>query len=470
MATNEVVVKFTNMLKDGDDDQVRVQNNAGIQSAGTVLSETVQYPHIPTSGLAARVAQRDLRSKSAAVRRFKVRLDRRGAGVLPGGVFRVRSLARGYDQLVLRAGECDYGTLREGTVTISAVIDAYGLPDTAYVAPQPPTVNLPTAAPLPATVRRIFEIPYRDLVHVLSPAQMAEVTDTSCAIGVIARRPSAAARAYTLLTRVGSAAWGGVDTGDWCPTAQVATALDYLTTTTRITYGTDVSTVQAGSPALIDDEIVRVVSLDLDTGNLVIARGCADTVPARHAAGARIWFYESDAAVDPVDYAPGVTVQAKVQTRTSTGLLDIELAPVDSRLTARRQARPYPPGQFHINGLAYPAAVNGLLIVAFTHRDRLMQADQLTDFTAGNIGPEAGTTYTLRIYSGATLKRTYIGVVSGWTYPDADAITDGSVQTLRLVLSSERNGLASWQAHDHTTERYGLGFHLGDSLGGTVPA
>jgi len=444
MATNDLVVKFTNMMNQGADDQVRVQNNAAIQSVGSVLSETVQYPHVPTSGLAGRLAQRDLAAKSAAVRRFKVRLDRRGAEVLPGKAFRIRSLKRGYEQLVLRAGQCDYGTLEAGTVTISAVIDAYGLPDTAYVAPQPPTVTPPTADPLPATVRRIFEIPYRDLVHFLTPAQMAEVTDTSCAVGVIARRPSAAARAYTLLTRVGSAAWGGVDTGDWCPTAQIATALDYLTTTTRITYGTDISTVQSGVPALIDDEIVRVVSLDIDTGDLVIARGCSDTVPAKHAAGARIWFYESDTAVDPVDYAPGVTVQAKVQTRTSTGLLDLELAPIDSHLTGRRQARPYPPGNLRINGEIYPDEVAGDLVIQFSHRDRLQQADQLVDTTVGNIGPEAGTTYIARLFSagGTLISETPF---SGNTV----SVPVASTGVYRVAVSSVRSGVESFQGLGH---------------------
>jgi len=444
MATNEVVVKFTNMMNSGADDQVRVQNNAAIQSNGAVLSETVQYPHIPTSGLAARLAQRDLGSKSAAVRRFKVRLDRKGAVVLPGKAFRIRSLKRGYEQLVLRAGQCDYGTLEAGTVTISAVIDAYGLPDTAYVAPQPPTVNPPTADPLPATVRRIFEIPYRDLVHFLSPAQMAEVTDTSCAVGVIARRPSAAARVYTLLTRVGSAAWGGVDTGDWCPTAQIATTLDYLTTTTRITYGTDISTVQPGSPAMIEDEIVRVVSLDIDTGDLVIARGCADTVPARHAAGARIWFYETDTAVDPVDYAPGVTVQAKVQTRTSTGLLDLALAAVDTHTTSRRQTRPYPPGNLLVNGVTYPAEIEGDVVLTWSHRHRLQQADQLIDTTAGNIGPEAGTTYSARLLRADT--SAVLASQIGITGTTATLTTTYEGQVLAEAWSV-RDGLDSTQKH-----------------------
>ncbi|MCY1307888.1 hypothetical protein D9M70_578540 [compost metagenome] len=155
---------------------------------------------------------------------------------------------------------------------------------------------------------------------------------------------------------------------------------------------------------------------------------------------------------------------------TSSGQLAPALAGVDSLLLGGRQGRPYAPGQFRINGQSYPAAINGAVAVDFVHRDRVMQADQLIDTTQGSIGPEAGTTYTLKIYSGTTLKRTYIGVSAGWIYPDADAVADGTIQALRVTLGSVRGGLDSWQVHDHTTERYGLGFHLGDSLGGTVPA
>ncbi|PBX80684.1 hypothetical protein, partial [Pseudomonas aeruginosa] len=44
--------------------------------------------------------------------------------------------------------------------------------------------------------------------------------------------------------------------------------------------------------------------------------------------------------------------------------------------------------------------------------DRVGQADQLIDTTVGNIGPEAGATVTLQVYSGTTLKRTYAGLTS----------------------------------------------------------
>lgn len=456
-ATNEIIVKFKNVLKGGDDDMVRVQNNAAIQSVGSVRSETIDYPMVPDAGLALRLAQRELRARGTEVRRLKVRLDRRGSGILPGAVFRVKSPKRGYEQLVLLAGQCDYGTLEAGTLTISAMVDVFGLPATTYVQVQEPTVKPPSPDPLPATIRKAFEIPYREFVRFLPAEQLSRVTALSCGVGIIARRPSAASIDYTMLTKVGAAAWGGVDQGDWCPTAQIATDLDYLTTSTRITYATDMATVVAGEAAMIDDEIVRVVSFNIDTGDLVIARGCADTLPAKHAKGARIWFYGADTAVDPADYAPGVPVQIKVQSRTSTGLLDLALAATDSLTTAQRQARPYPPGNVKVNASTYPLEVTGEVMLTWAHRDRISQADQLVDAVQGNIGPEAGTEYRLRFYSGALLKRTVTVAGNAYTYSLVDEFLDGGpFSPLRVVLDSVRGGLYSTQSFDLTVSRLGL--------------
>jgi hypothetical protein len=447
-ATNEVVVKFRNMLNGGAEDVMRVQNNAAIQSLGSVLSETVEYLHVPTSGLAARLAQRDLRAKSAAIRRFKVQLDRRAASIVPGSVFRIRSLKRGYGQLVLRAGRCEYGTPTAGAVTITALIDTYGLPATSYVAAQTSTTKPPTTDPLPATICCFFEISYRDLMQYIDASNQGLLSDTSCGVAMIARRPTTTTLSYALLTRVGIADFALADTGDWCPTAQIVTALDLLTTSTRITHATDSSTIQAGSAALIGDEIVKVVSIDLATGDLVLARGCADTVPHRHAAGDRIWFYSAAWAADPTDYAPGVTVEAKIQTRTSTGILSPDLAPVSRCTTAGRQNLPYPPGQFKVNGEDYPSSISGDIVLTWAHRDRLTQADQLIDTSMGDIGPEAGTTYSARLLQA---DGTLLAGQSGIKGTTATFTTDykGSIS---LELWSVRSALDSAQRHQHSCQ------------------
>ncbi|EKN9552019.1 hypothetical protein PZF75_005318, partial [Pseudomonas aeruginosa] len=53
-----------------------------------------------------------------------------------------------------------------------------------------------------------------------------------------------------------------------------------------------------------------------------------------------------------------------------------------------------------------------------------------------------------------------------WSYPLAEDVADGLLQDVRLVLRSVRDGIQSWQQHDITIERHGLGFRLGEDLGG----
>lgn len=147
----------------------------------------------------------------------------------------------------------------------------------------------------------------------------------------------------------------------------------------------------ADATGVIDDEVVQLVSVDWMTGN--VKRGGVGSVPVPPAAGARIWFYADSSAVDPVKYAAGVTISAKVLPYSPGGWLDAALAPVDTLLMVQRQYRPYPPGKLQIGGVAYPAAVEGDVVLIWTQRDRALQADQVIDTTQTNIGPEAGTIY-----------------------------------------------------------------------------
>ncbi|MGH8080134.1 MAG: hypothetical protein ACREP7_06125, partial [Lysobacter sp.] len=114
---------------------------------------------------------------------------------------------------------------------------------------------------------------------------------------------------------------------------------------------------------------------------------------------------------------------------------------------AQRQARPYPPGDLKLGGLRYPASIEGDLAVAWAHRDRKLQADQLVDHGQGSIGPEAGTAYVLRL----------LDAIAGTALDSPAAIAGTSytsplngVYRLRAEIGSTRDGLASWQKATHT--------------------
>ena len=445
-AVNQVIVTWYDPTTD-EERQARVQDLAGIQATGGVASSTVEYKGLPTADLAARVGMRDLTIACSGLKKLKLRFDRRGGTLAPGSVFCIRDSLRGIETLILRAGSFDDGKLAEGTITVAAVQDVFGLPATVYLEPQPPVWTPPDRNPQPSPYRRLIEASYRDLATTLNAAALAALPADAGAVASVADQPTGLALNYVLTTRVGNGEYSEAAVGDWCPTATIADAMSATTLAVQLAAGQRLDQVAAGTAALIDEEVVRVVALDAQAQTVTLARGCVDTVPAPHVPGARIWFYDDYAAADPSDYSLGETVQAKLLTRTSSAQLDPALAPIDSIKLAQRQARPYPPGDLKLGGLRYPPAVEGDLVVAWAHRDRKLQADQLVDHGQGPIGPEAGTAYVLRL----------LDAIGGTAFDSPAPITGTSygsslkgVHRVRAEIGSTRDGLASWQKATHT--------------------
>ncbi|MGO1069635.1 phage tail protein [Lysobacter sp. CA199] len=445
-AINQLIVTWYDPIKD-EERQIRVEDLAGIQATGGVASSNTQYKGLPTAELAGRVGMRDLTIACSGLKRLKLRFDRRGGILAPGSVFRIRDPFRGLDNLVLRVGTFDDGKLVEGAITVAAVQDVFGLPATAYLEPQPPVWTPPDRIPQPSPNRRLIEASYRDLATTLNAAALAAVPADVGAVLAVAEQATGLALNYVLTTRVGSGEYTEAGVGDWCPTAVLADVMTATTLAVQLASGLGLDQVAAGTAALIEDEVVRVVAIDPQAQTATLARGCADTVPVPHAVGARIWFYDDFAANDPTDYSVGETVQAKLLTRTSSAQLDPALAPVDMIKLVQRQVRPYPPGDLKLNGQRYPASIDGDLALSWAHRDRKLQADQLVDHGQGSIGPEVGTAYVVRL----------LDAIAGTALDSPAAITGTShtsplkgAHRVRAEIGATRDGLTSWQKAAHT--------------------
>lgn len=451
-AANEVIVTYHSPV-DNADHQVRVRSLGAIQAAGGRKSAISQeYQGIPTAALALRVAQRDLVANSGTLKRFKVQLDRRAFAVQVGDVFRLADPARGINNMVVRAGRVEYADGTEGTITITALQDAFGLPATSYVTPQPGAAAGPNTAPAPVTQQRLIELPYRELVQAMDGANLALLSATGGYLGCIAARPTSMSMGYRLLTRVGaSGPYTDRAEAPFAPTGTLATAMPLTAAAITVTLagGQLLDQVAPGTAALIDDEILRVDSITPSAGLVTLARGCADTVPAAHAAGARVWFYDDFAGADPNEYTATTTVQAKALTFTSAGTLAEAAASTYSLTFAQRAARPYPPGNLKINGEPFPELAAGDVAVTWAHRNRITQADQLIDTTVGSITPEAGTSYTVRLHNTAsnTLVAEYAGI-TGTSQSIPIATFDG-VLAARITVTALRGGVECWQSPAH---------------------
>jgi hypothetical protein len=411
-ATNEVVVKYVKPV-DNSEGQVRVQNLASIRQIG-VAQQVIEYPGIPTDDLARRVAWRELRSRSGFLKRKKVYLDRRGRALCPGSVFRISDPAQGIENMVLRAGRVEDGQLTDGKITVTAVQDVFGLPATVYGKSQSGS-SRPSRTPEAIALRRVMEVCYRDLALHLAAADLDAIDATAGYLQALAVRPTTMSLDYKMLARVGSADYAERCTGYFCPSGLLVASMPVGSAPVYVTLAgaIDLDRVDLGSAAIVDGEIVRVGAVDAVAGQVLLARGCSDTVPAEHAAGARIWFYDENFSADQTEYTTGQTADAKLLTHTTNGTLDAALAGVDSLTFTQRQFRPYPPSAVQINGAAYPSSITGTLTVSWAHRNRITQADQLIDASVGSVTPESGTTYRVRLFGETgTLQRTVTGLTT----------------------------------------------------------
>ncbi|MGE4366218.1 phage tail protein [Thermomonas sp.] len=447
-ATNELSVTYTD-YKTGKDGSITVQNLAAVQGAGRVISQSRNYPGIPTPELALRTALRDLRALTSGLAKVQMTVDRSGYDLLPGSVFRWSWSPDGIESMVLRVVNIDYGSLTDGRVRLECVEDVFGLPATTYGKVEPVGWVEPDISAQPSPAVLAFEVPYRELVQTIGRSEAQSLPQETGYVGAVAARAAGVNLSYQLYTRTGTADYADSGSGEWTPTGTLQAAIGPTATSIILTAASDLEQVGLGETAMLgSDETAEIVRVDgISDSTITIARGCLDTVPRAWPAGTRFWGYDQYTASATTEYTDGETVDVKVLTRTASDLLDEMLAPGDSVVMGSRAARPYPPGKLRItdtvaSNVAYPTECVGALTVSWAHRDRLLQDDQVIDASEASIGPEAGTTYTVRFYLDGVLDSTQTGI-SGTSSTPYTLTGNGQG---RVEVEAVRDGLTSWQA------------------------
>lgn len=423
---------------------VSIQALGSVQAIGGVTFDTADYPWIPTYGLAARVCQRDVRVRTVPLGRLVAKFKRTARGLMPGGLFRFTYPRLGLQDVVFRVGEVDYGTLTQGDITITAIVDVFSLPDIAYVTEQTSGWVPPDPTPEATPYQQLIELPYRDLVQIVGGNQAQALPVDAGYVGELAVRPSTMAYNYELWDDAGGG-YVRVGDGSWCPMAMIVANETEASTAIALSGGIDLSNVEVGTAALLENEIVRIDAIDPVAQTVTVGRGCLDTVPVQHPAGAQIWFYDQFTGIDDTQFVAGETVNARALTITSQGKLDINVAPTASVQLRQRLSRPYPPGHPQING-ATPwgtPAVTGSLVVSWAHRDRVLQDDQLVDVTAASIGPAITTRYAIVVLDATNTMIVQQLAITG-TSATITLANSGAV-TVQLYTVDD-NG-ESWQRH-----------------------
>lgn len=445
-AVNEITVTY-HSVTDNRDHNVTVQNLANVQAQGRVISQTNQYPGIGDPTLATAVAMRDLRAMSSLPSKMKIKVL--GTTVVRKGDVLAFSWARlNISQMPIRVLEIDRGDAVNSAITLSCAQDVYDVPSNAYVIVQPPAWTEPNTNPVAIPDQIMVESSYRDLSANLSAADLAQVAPTAGYVGVLGDQPPCVGTGYKLSISLDEGTtWNTVGSGPFAPSAVLEASMVAEGGPSQVTLidGTNLTAVKLPCEVLIDGEIMRCDALNTTTGVATLARGCVDTVPVAHVAGARVWFTDGWTAADSTEYLTGEVIQAKLLTQTNSGLLDPSQATVATVTLNERQIRPYPPS-ISVNGQLYPASVTAPVTVGLARRDRVTQADQLVDATQADITPESGQTGTVTFLQNGTQLAQQTGIAAN----AAAAWSPTNTGTYTIEAFSNRSGYSSWQTAQWT--------------------
>ncbi|MFN3704333.1 hypothetical protein [Thermomonas sp.] len=323
----------------------------GLVAEFGTIHQTYEFPELPTDALANRVANRELLARCTPTRVFNLVTTRKTAGWRRNTYFRLQSPKRGIADMVCLLAEVNDGSLKSGAVQIKATQDIYSLPTTVYTETEQGVDTRPPTEPVPATAQLVFEAPYVDVVAALPAAEFdALAGDAGFAVGVAAN--PGGMLDFTMRVDAG-AGFANTATGDFCKIATLAADLPpQQQTAIALVSAAGLAGVEVGSACIVGAEWCRVDAIDTGANTIALGRGCADTVPALHLAGTRIYFYASAAAADPTEYTDGEAIDIKLLPRTGSKLLADADATTLPLTFARRLARPYPPAQLQLNGVS----------------------------------------------------------------------------------------------------------------------
>ena len=428
---NEVHVSFLD-AGTGEQATVIAQDLANQQIQQAVVARTIDYPACPTAAQAQKLAWRDLRALSTPLAKCTIRADRSAWVLRPGAVVRVSNQLLGIADLAMRVNRIKYGTLVSGQIEFECVQDVFSLSSTIYGAVPATGWADPTTAPAPALYPLLLEAPYH-LVRADPDASAAEIGK----LLTWAAAPGGDAYQYQIHTRQGADSYVQRGTAPFGATATLVAAITPGASSVQINAGQDLDLLEATDATgqaqgqnliLIDNEWVSWRTLTDNGGGVytlgTLYRGVLDTVPAEHAAAARVRFLSDAMGTTEDEYALTASVDAKYLPQTGRGTLAIGSASNLPITLTQRVQRPYPPADVKINGVSYPAAILGAYALTWKHRDRTQQLNIIPQ-TDASIGPEADTTYTLRLYGETdTLLRTETGLTGAsytWSNEEADS-------------------------------------------------
>jgi len=444
------------------------------KQGGAIIEQSYNYPGICNATLANQIVERELKLAASMLASMKIVATRKMAHLKPNDVFILSWSDLDITSMIIRVLNVNYGSLNKNEIILDCIEDVFSTAYTIYGDPPDTLWTDIVSDAVDVTNYKIIEIPYYTLCKdLLGSISLVDTLDVDSGfIYVLPETPSDDSFDYNLLVRL-SALFDFEDLETeyyaFTPTAIINSNLLINANDIIINLSSeiDLDLVEENSYAILDDEIVAILSIDKDNMQIEIARGVLDTVPAAHFVGDKIYFAETKFGVIDKEYTATNTPQIKFLPRTANGVLNEDDATIRTASALNSRAyRPYPPGNLKFNAERYPWTINttvhsNKIAITWSNRNRkhttqlnsLIKQIDTTDF-----GREDGiATYTIKIYDkNNILGRTVSGLTgTSYDYTETFEIADfGSLQDrLKFVIYTVRDGYDSWQSHEVILDR-----------------
>jgi hypothetical protein len=451
-SNNSVIVKYTDRSNRGKDASLSYDNIAQIQQLGTRVSATRFYPGVSTSGLASRLASRDQKSLGIGLISGRVTGTRKWDILYPGDPFRLVTARHNLDGEVMRVASMRFGDGRENRISVKFGQDVFNLSPNELVDVEDTDWESPSNPPAAVDIRLVWEMPYRELREMIGSAQIDTMLSSNPTSGMIqasGQQPTPdSTEAYIYVDGI------KYETMSFAPSGLLDVSIDEFDTEVVLTSDDDLDLIVVPILAAIHDDLdpltTEIVWVTAVVGTtLTISRGMLDTVPRAHVAGETLVVYDTEGMPDGVQRADATTPDVQLLTRSTQGVLDIGVAPVEEITMDSRAIRPLRPANVRVNGQSIgpvDALLAPTLSVTWVERNRLTEISTPLTWTDATTTPEAGQTTIIEVTRADGLILTTHAGLTGTSY-SVPATSFGAYSNGYIRVGSERDGYREWQAY-----------------------
>lgn len=470
--TNEIVVSWTNPESE-ETETVTLQDLGNIAMQGGVVSGPKDYKGIRNKDTAMMVCARDLRVASSPLASCEAIVNRSAWDVVPGSVVKVDWPEHGMAGVVMRVGNVDYGRTSDSAIRVQLAEDVFSLPQANYVSPPSSEWIDPSETPAPMVWSMAFTLPYfwvRTLSEDGVTGNYPEVI-----AGVVGAQPGQDTKEFALASEIanpaGEIVWQEGSRLTITSRARIDTALPFEASSAvaieDISQGSGAGVGSFGILGTSDEDMEIVVVSKIVGDVATLTRGVLDTTPKEWPASTPIWFVDDESIIaDREVRVGGQTVEYRLLTVTSKGMLPVNDAPVLNATLTERPWLPSRPANVKINGIGFGLvdAVDATKItVTWSNRNRLMEDAVVLKWDEATVNPEAGQTATISIFDVAgNLITTHDGLTG--TSFDLPKASFGGKSVGIVRVTSKREGLESLQGHEIRVKvasgGYGLAYGL----------